>query len=102
MEIDATKLVTPCAKIELNLPNKRKLTWRIARPSPEAIHLSLISPSSRRYPEFALECPAKCLFRVIANRVRELGDGFGRFSQTDLGGLKTPEGEISDWRHADE
>ena len=101
-EIDATKYVTSFPRIELNSPNRRKVTWRVAKPSLGAIYSSLVSPSSRRYPEFALECPAKCLFGVIANRMRELGDRLGRLSQTDLSGLKAPEGEISDRRRADE
>lgn len=102
MEIDATKWVTSCPTIELNSLNKRKGNLTCREASLGSIYSSLISQSSRRYPEFALECPAKSLFRIIANRMRELGDRLGRFSQIDLSGLKTPHGEISDRRHADD
>jgi hypothetical protein len=102
MEIDATKWVTSCPTIELNSLSKRKGNLACREASSRSIYSSLISQSSRRRPEFALECPAKSLFRIITNRMRKLGDRLSRFSQIDLSGLKTPHGEISDRRHADD
>src|ERR1700751_4818574 len=102
MEIDTTRCLTSCPGIELNSPNKRKGHLACRKPNAGSVYSSLTSPSSRRYPEFAFECPTKCLFRFIADRMRELGDRLCPFSQIDLCGLKAPEGEISDRRHADE
>src|ERR1700720_1933881 len=70
MEIDATKWVTSCPTIELNSLNKRKGNLACREARSESFYSSLISQSSRRHPEFSLECPTKCLFGLISNRMR--------------------------------
>lgn len=62
----------------------------------------LLPPSRRRRSDFALECPAEGLFRLIANGIGDLGNGLHRLAQLNLCGFHAPGNQVADGRHADE
>ena len=62
----------------------------------------LISPARWRQAKFTFEGPAECFLGFIADKMGQLGNSLSRLSQAQLGGLKPPNSEISNRRHADE
>ena len=65
-----------------------------------SLHRLLISPPRGRQSEFPLEGPTERLLGFVADRIGQLGNRFLVLAQVQLRGLKSPEGQVSDRRHA--